>query len=166
MSGDSSVGTGTFSMNGGTMSNGYSGGPAFFVCNTEAVINLTGATIVNSSDMLLVAGNASAASDVISNVNEDWGTAGGEVTFTATDQALEGDIILCDTSSSIDLTLTNSTLEGAINSDNIDCTAELTISSGSTWTVTGNSYLSSLTNNGTIAGSGHVYVGGTQVYPE
>jgi hypothetical protein len=164
MSGDSSTGTGNFTMTGGTLTNNFATGPAFFVCDTDAVIKLDGATIKNSSDMLLVAGKASTASNYIDNVNSDWGTLGGNVTFTAANQALEGDIIICDNASSIDLTLTNSTLKGAINNDKIDCTAKLTINEGSIWEATGDSYLSSLTNKGTITGSGKVYVNGVLVY--
>ncbi|MCE1245703.1 MAG: hypothetical protein LWY06_03570 [Firmicutes bacterium] len=164
MSGDSSTGTGNFSMTGGTLTNGFSSGPAFFVCDTDAVIKLVGATIKNSSDMLLLAGKASTASTYIDNVNSSWGTLGGNVTFTAENQTLEGKIIICDSSSSIDLTLTNSNFKGSVNTDKISCTAKLTIDSGSTWEVTGDSYLTSLTNNGTISGSGKVYVNGVQVY--
>lgn len=161
MSGDSSEGTGTFSMSGGTLNNGCAAGPMFFVCNTDAVITLSKATLVNSSDMLLLAGTAAAASQYIDNVNLSWGTRGGEVAFSASNQALTGNIILCDSSSSVELTLNNSTLSGAINSDNKG-TAKLTIGSGSTWTVTGTSYLTSLTRNGTMTGSGTVYVGGSK----
>lgn len=165
MSGDSSVGTGNFSMVGGTLINNFADGPAFFVCDTAAVIDLEDAVINNASNMLLMAGTADAAGDYIDDVNSDWGTLGGTVTFIATDQILEGEIIICDSSSSIDLTLYNSILRGSINNDDIDCTAELTIDSDSAWTVTGDSYLSALTNNGTIDGPGKVYVDGTQVYP-
>lgn len=164
MSGDSKTGTGSLTMNGGLLTNNFEDGPAFFVCDTDAVINLDGAVINNASNMLLVAGTASGASDYIDNVNSSWGTKGGVVTFSATDQILEGEIIVCDTSSSIDLTLTNSTLKGSINNDNIDCTAEITIGTGSTWTVTGDSYLSSITDNGTLNGPGKVYVAGTLYY--
>ena len=161
MSGDSSSGTGTFTMTDGTLTNNYSSGPLFFVCDTDAVINLSGATLVNASNMLLVAGKASTASSYFSNVNSSWGTNGGGVTFTAKDETLAGNIIICDSSSSIDLTLTNSSLSGAINGDNKG-TADLRIDKDSTWEVTGTSYLASLTNNGTITGTGTLYVNGSK----
>jgi hypothetical protein len=163
MSGDSSIGTGTFTMTGGALTNNFSEGPMFFVCNTDAIIELNSATLANSSDMFLVAGTAAAAGNVIDNVNSDWGSNGGEVTFTAINQTLSGEIILCDSSSSIDLALVSSSYSGAINSDN-NGTADLSIDADSTWEVTGTSYLDSLTNNGTISGTGQVYVDGTQVY--
>ncbi len=163
MSGDSSVGTGTFKMTGGALTNN-STGPLFFVCNTAAVIELTGATLTNaSSDTLLWATTAAAGSAVDSNVNKDWGTKGGTVTFTATDQTLTGNIKLQESSSSITLSLVKSSLSGAVNPTDTG-TAVLTLDSDSSWEVTGNSYLSNLTNNGTITGTGKVYVNGTAVY--
>jgi len=166
MSGDSSTGTGTFTMTGGTLTNS-STGPAFFVCNTTAVINLDGATINNSSGTLLKATTAAAADDP--NVNSSWGTKGGTVTFTAKNQTLEGDIVMMESSSSIDLTLTgNSTLSGSINADDNAGAATLTLDATSSWEVTGDSYLTKLTNadagNSNITGSGKVYVAGVQVY--
>ncbi|NJL60021.1 MAG: hypothetical protein HC887_10680 [Desulfobacteraceae bacterium] len=88
MSGDSSVGTGTFKMTGGTLTNN-STGPMFFICNTSAVIQLNGATLTNSSsdNTLLLASTAAAAannSTVSSNVNSSWGLRAVPVTFTAT----------------------------------------------------------------------------------
>lgn len=162
MSGDSSTGTGTFTMTGGTLANN-STGPLFFVCNTTAVIELTGATLTNNSDTLLWATTAAAGSTVNSNVNGSWGTLGGTVTFTATNQTLEGNIDLEESSSSIELNLINSSLSGAMNSDN-QGTAVLTLDADSSWEVTGDSYLSILTNNGTMTGTGTVYVNGVAVY--
>lgn len=164
MSGDASIGTGSFTMTGGRLTNNFSEGPLFFVCNTSAIIELDSATCVNRSSMLLVAGKAATAATYLDNVNSSWGSNGGEVTFTAVNQKLVGDILICDASSSIDLALQKSTYKGAINNGNIDCAADLTIDADSQWEVTGDSYLSSLANNGTITGSGKVYVNGTQVY--
>jgi hypothetical protein len=168
MSGDSSDGTGTFKMTGGALTN-ISTGPMFFVCNTSAVIELTGATLTNSSSdtTLLLASTAAAAannSTVSSYVNSSWGTKGGTVTFTATNQTLTGNIRLQDSSSSITLSLVNSSLSGAVNPTTNTGTATVTINANSTWNVTGDSYLSGLTNNGTISGSGKVYVNGKVVY--
>jgi hypothetical protein len=162
MSGDSSIGTGSFSMTGGSLTNN-STGPMFFICNTTAVIELTGAVLKNNSDTLLWASNAAAGSAVNSNVRPDWGKNGGTVTFTATDQILKGAIDLEEDSSSIDLTLVRSNYTGAINSENVGA-ASLTLNAGSSWKVTGDSYLNSLTNNGgTITGTGTIYVNG-EVY--
>ena len=134
-------------------------GPMFFVCNTTTVIELDGATLNNNSDTLLWATTAAAGSAVDSNVNPDWGNLGGTAAFTATNQTLEGDIDLEESGSSIELELINSSFSGAINSGNTG-TADLILDADSTWEVTGDSYLSSLTNHGTITGTGTVYVNG------
>jgi hypothetical protein len=146
MSGDSSTGTGNFSMTGGTLTNSYSTGPMFFVCDTSAVITLNAATLVNSSSMLLVAGKASTASSVISNVNSSWGSLGGTVTFNATNQTLSGEIIICDSSSSLAMTLTGSSLAGTINNANTSCTISLTLDSASSWKPSAVSYITSLSD--------------------
>lgn len=144
MSGDSSTGTGTFTMSGGTLTNG-SAGPLFFVCDTDAVISLTGATLVNStSSLLLVAGKASTASSYISNVNSSWGSNGGTVTFKTSGQALAGEILLCDTSSTLAMTLSSSTLIGAIDKRGIGGTKTLTLDAKSKWTASESSNLTTL----------------------
>ncbi|MDC7124117.1 MAG: hypothetical protein PQJ46_01020 [Spirochaetales bacterium] len=167
MSGDSSEGTGTFSMTEGSLTNTDTSGPLFFICDTDAIISMTDVTVKNSSSLLLVAGKASSAYEVLgSDVNTDWGTNGGTVTFTADTQTLSGKIIICDSSSSIDLTLQNSsTLTSVINTDNIDnATVKLTIDSSSSWSATGVSYLSELSDSDTsysnIDSSYNIYVNG------
>lgn len=166
MSMDSSVGTGTFDITGGSITNN-SDGPMFLVCDTTAEINLKGTKLINpSSDTLLWATSAAAGSEVDENVNSDWGSLGGTVIMTATDQTLKGDIDIEDESSSIDLTMYNTKYSGAINPDNVDgVEAAVSLDKTSSWNVTGTSYLSSLSNNGKITGPGTVYVSGTQYYP-
>ena len=93
-----------------------------------------------------------------------WGTAGkngAQVTFTASNQTLEGDIIV-DTISTLDMTLKdNSTFTGTISietnedGDAVENNADITIEKGSTWNLTGDCTLSTLTNNGTINFNGH-----------
>ena len=139
-SGDSTVGTGTFSMTNGSITN-HTSGALFFVVNTTAVINIDNVTLNNDSDILL---KAVAPSEDEANTLTSWGSLGGSVTFTATDEAMEGEII-CDNASSIDLTLKGtSTLEGAFDSDNT-CNDSLTLESEkSVWTATGDSYVASI----------------------
>jgi hypothetical protein len=155
MSGDSSPGSGAFAMTGGSLTNGFSGGPLFFVCDTDAVIPLDGASLINASNMLLLAGQASTASNCIDDVNTGWGTLGGTVTFTATSETLAGKIIICDSSSSIDLTLSDSVLTGAIDPDNKGTAEKLTLDAASKWTADGDSYVETL--------SGVVFSGGVPV---
>jgi len=143
-SGDSSTGSGAFTMTGGTLTNSSSGA-LFVVCDTDAVITLKDATLVNSSGTLLLAGEASTAVSYNSNINTSWGTLGGVVTFAATDQTLSGNIILCDASSTLALTLAGSTLSGAIDTKDIGGTRTVTLDSASKWTATADSYVTTLT---------------------
>ena len=99
------------------------------------------------------------------SASHGWCTAGAngaQVTFSASDQTLDGDIVV-DTISTLDMTLSdNSTFNGTINIiDNADGgtavsdNAVVTIDSGSTWNLTGNCTISILTNNGTINFNGY-----------
>ena len=84
------------------------------------------------------------------------------VEFTADDQTLEGDIIV-DSISTLELTLSgSSSFTGMINlTENadggtaVDDNAVVTVEEGSTWTLTGDCTITSLTNNGTIDFNGH-----------
>lgn len=144
-SGDASVGQGTFTMTGGTLTNNSSG-PAFFVCNTTSVINLSGVSIVNSSGTLLKAMAPTGTDDT----NLSWGNLGGTVYFTASGQdsannlGLQGNIVF-DNKSSLTMTLTNnSTLSGAIDNTNTASSIILAVDSTSKWTATADSYVNTL----------------------
>ena len=68
-------------------------------------------------------------------------------------QSLTGDLV-ADSISSITASMqNNSSLIGAINSGNTARSIDLTLDASSTWTVTGNSYLSCLSNSSGISGS-------------
>ncbi len=137
MSGDAATGTGNVTINGGTYT--ATAGPAFYITNTDSNIHLTGVNVTCASGTLIKAAGGS-----------QWGTNGtngGIVNFTADNETLNGSLI-ADTISSIDATLTNgSTLAGAITN------ASLTLDSTSTWSVTGNSTLTALTDPSGISGS-------------
>jgi hypothetical protein len=139
MSGDSGVGTSYFNMTGGTLSS--SAGALFFITNTDAQINLKGATLKNSTGVLL---NAAATSR--------WGNQGsngGNITLNANSQTLEG-TITCDNISTAILNLTNnSSLTSTINGDNKAKSVTLSLDKDSTWTVTGTSYVTALTDENT-----------------
>ena len=157
MSGDAEVGTSSFTMNGGTLTS--NNGDMFYVTNTHCTINLTGVTLTNNDSdayLLNVTGNSA---------SHGWGTAGSngaQVEFTADDQTLEGDIIV-DSISTLELTLSgSSSFTGMINiTENadggtaVDDNAVVTVEEGSTWTLTGDCTITSLTNNGTIDFNGH-----------
>ena len=153
MSGDADEGLASFAMNGLTNLNG----DIFFVNNTTATIDLTGATIVNedSEGVFLRAAAAGWGSD---------GSNGGHVTMNATSQNIEGDMIV-DEISSLNLYLKDSSsFSGAINSDGASGDVYVEIEDGSTWTLTGDSYITSLTcSAGSINLNGHkLYVNGEE----
>lgn len=157
MSGDADVGTSSFSMTGGNLTS--NNGDMFYITNTDCTLSLSGVDIVNKdSDAYLmnITGNSA---------THGWGTAGAngaQVTFTADDQTLEGDIRV-DSISTLNMTLSgNSTFTGTINIDEneeggeaVSDNAVVTIEEGSTWTLTGDCTITSLTNNGTINFNGY-----------
>ena len=134
-SGDAAVGSGTFTMTGGALT--AEDGPLFYSTNTDALINLKGAALNASSGILLKA------------CADQWGTTGSNgsnVTLAADSQSLSGNVFL-DKISTATLTLKNSSsLSGAINSDKTAKSATLSLDKTRKWTVTGTSYLTSLTD--------------------
>jgi len=136
MSGDSGVGTSYFNMTGGILSSAE--GSMFFITNTDSEINLKGATLKNSTGILLNAAGTTRWGNQGSN--------GGNVTLNANSQTLEG-IITCDKISTVVLKLTNkSSLKSTINSSNTAKSVTLSLDNDSTWTVTGTSYITALTD--------------------
>ncbi|MBR3663245.1 MAG: hypothetical protein IKN64_01155 [Desulfovibrio sp.] len=86
MSGDSSEGTSSFSMTGGTLIN--KSGHLFHVTNTDAFINLSDVTIQDSGVGVL-----------LSVCDDGWSGASNRATLTISDQAISGDILVGDNSS-------------------------------------------------------------------
>lgn len=151
MSGDSEVGNSTFSMTGGSLTS--KNGGLFYTTNTESTFYLSGVDITysDSNDFFLkCTGNSNA---------RGWGQSGAngaDCIFTADAQEMAGDVIW-DSISNLDFEMTNaSTLTGAFIQDESnagnggDGYANLTIDASSTWVVTGDSTLTTLTNHGTI----------------
>ena len=157
MSGDAEVGTSRFSMTGGSLTGKH--GDLFYITNTHSVITLSGVALTNedpSANLMTIAGNSA---------SHGWGTAGkngAQVELTADAQTLSGDITV-DSISTLDFTLkNNSSFTGTLNIvDNaeggtaVENNAVVTLEAGSTWTLTGDCTLTSLTNNGTIKFNGH-----------
>ena len=157
MSGDADVGTSTFVSKDSVLSiesdsDYYETAPMFHVTNTKAIVNLESTELNFGSGMLLDVSGQS-----------QWGTVGsngGELTFNAVSEILDGNIIV-DSISSLNMTLSSTSYIGAINpSDDFGQTG-LVIDSGSDWTLDGDSHISSLENNGEINYEGHtLYVDG------
>ena len=152
-SGDASEGTGTFIMNGGSMT--CLSGAMFYVTNTSAEILLSGTELTLSEDGTLL------------TVSEGrWGREGrngGEALFSVSDQDLEGDIYV-DSISSLEMKLSEVNYTGCVTGEG---SVSVELGSGSTWKLTGDSYITSLTGDTSgIDLNGHaLYVGG-EVFSE
>ena len=152
MSGDASDGSSSFTMTDGSITNSV--GDIFHVTNTTTTIALSGVSITNNdSDGVFLRATA-----------DSWGSSGsngGKVTLNASGQDITGDMVV-DNVSTLTMSLTDSsTFTGAVNAANTG-TVNMTVESGSTWTLTGNSYVTSLSGEGTITkGSYTLYVNGT-----
>ena len=151
MSGDSEVGNSTFQMDGGTITS--KNGGLFYTTNTECTIALKDVDITYNDDsefFLQCTGN---------NNQRGWGQSGANgsaCNFTADSQDMKGNVIW-DSISDLDFYMTNgSTLEGAFVNDESnagnggDGYCNVVIDKDSTWTVTGDSTITSLSNAGTI----------------
>lgn len=155
MSGDAETGTGTFTAKDSTFITNQ--GDHFFVTNTTAVINLSGNKFTNNDS-----GGA-----FLRAQSGKWGSSGsngGAVTLNASSQEVIGDIVI-DGVSSLDLNLTGSYFRGAIANDG---TVNLTVDASSVVVLTGDSYISSLSNatldNSNIYANGYrLYVDGSEV---
>lgn len=151
MSGDSEVGNSTFQMDGGSLTS--ENGGVFYTTNTESDIALKDVNITYNNDneyFLRCSGN---------NNERGWGESGSngaDCDFTAISQDMEGDVIW-DSISDLDFYMTDgSSLTGAIVDDESfagnggDGYCNVYVSKDSTWTVTGDSTVSTLSSEGTI----------------
>ena len=176
MSGDSEVGNSTFQMDGGSLTS--ENGGVFYTTNTENTITLNNVDINYNDDnefFLQCTGNTN---------QRGWGQAGAngaDCHFTGISQDMQGDVIW-DSISDLDFYLTEgSSLTGAVVDDESyageggEGYCNVYVSADSTWTVTGDSTVSSLENEGTIVDSngktvtiqgtdGTVYVQGDSEY--
>lgn len=153
-------------------------GGMFYTTNTESTITLSDVDITNAEDsefFLKCTGNAN---------ERGWGTAGdngADCLFTAVQQEMEGDVVW-DSISQLDFYITDgSTLTGAVTDDETNAGdggegyCNVYVGEDCTWTVTGDSVLTGLSNSGTIVdedgntvtvkgSDGTVYVEGTGSY--
>lgn len=158
MSGDAATGKAVFIAKNSTITTNK--GDSFYVTNTTAEINLENNTIVNNDK----------TGNFLRIQKDSWGNSGsngGTVTLNMTNQKATGNIVV-DSISKLTMNLANgSSFSGAINSDNAG-EVELTLDSSSSITLTGDTYVKSLTNadttNSNIHTNGYkLYVNGTQV---
>ncbi|MGX9482416.1 hypothetical protein [Veillonella sp. Ser01] len=124
-------------------------GAFIYVNNTTAEADLTGNTILmpNTTTLVKVAADSRWGKD---------GENGGHLTLRASNQELSGNIV-ADSISTIALDMANrSSLVGAINTDNTAKEVTVKLSKDSTWTLTGDSYVKSLTNEDTTGENIHL----------
>ena len=160
MSGDAASGTSSFTMTGGTLTS--KSGHVFHVTNTSAVITLSGVSITNEDG----------ANVLLSVCGDGWSGASNVATVNAIGQMLSG-AILVGSDSTLTLNLSDETsftgqIHGKItNASGASVSTEVgsvsvTLSGGSTWTLTGDSYVTSFTGDAAnvIAHGYTLYVNG------
>ena len=158
MSGDAANGEAIFTSKSSTITTNK--GDSFYVTNTTATINLENNKIVSNNSN----GN------FLRIQKDSWGNSGsngGTVTLNLTNQEVNGNIVV-DEISKLTMNLSNSSsFEGAINNSN-EGEVTLTLDKTSSITLTGNTYVKSLTNddstNSNINLNGYkLYVNGVEL---
>ena len=160
MSGDADSGTSFFTMTDGSLTS--RNGHVFHVTNTNAVITLTGVAITNED-----------ADNILLSVCDDgWSGGSNEATLNAIAQQLHG-AIKVGSNSNLTLSLTNgSAFEGSIDGSITNAagttvsaeagTVSVTLDATSTWTLTGDSYVTEFNGNASsVISNGYtLYVNG------
>lgn len=143
MSGDADVGTSTFTVKDSELkiaedSSVYKTAPMFHITNTACAINLENTKCSFGSGTFLE-----------SSGQNQWGSEGsngGVCELNTTNEDINGNVIV-DSISSLTWNMKNTQFKGAINSTG---NATVNVGEGSTWTLTGDSSVSSLTVSGNI----------------
>ena len=161
MSGDADSGTSSFNMTGGSLTS--KNGHVFHVTNTNAVITLSGVKITNEDS-----GNV-----LISVCDDGWSGGSNTATLNASKQTLEGAVLVGD-NSKLTLNLSDgSTFKGYVSGkitnakgDTVSTevgTVSVTLDSTSTWTLTGDSYVTEFNGDASnVISNGYtLYVNGT-----
>lgn len=137
MSGDASNGNSTFTAQDSNITT--SKGDTFYVTNTTSTISLNNNTIKNNDS----------TGNFLRIQKDSWGNSGdngGEVKLNLTSQQVEGNIVV-DELSTLSMTLeNNSSYEGTINAENEAKSISLKLDKNSHIKLTGNSYITSLSN--------------------
>lgn len=158
MSGDAASGEAVFTSKNSTITTNK--GDSFYVTNTTATINLENNSIINND----TTGN------FLCIQKDSWGNSGkngGTVTLNMTKQDATGNVVV-DSISKLTMKLSNnSSFKGSINNANAG-EVSLILDSTSTLTLTGDTYVKSLTNadssNSNINLNGHkLYVNGVAI---
>ena len=157
MSGDAANGNAVFTSSNSTIITNK--GDSFYVTNTTATINLKNNTIINNDS----------TANFLRIQKDSWknsGSNGGTVILNLTNQKVNGNIVV-DSISKLTMNLTNnSSFIGSINENN-EGEVSLVLDKTSTITLTGDTYVKSLSNadstNSNINLNGYkLYVGGKE----
>ncbi len=127
-SGDAGIGTSIMKMNGGTLT--AETGPLFYVTNTRARLELNDVKLVKRDDLLVQA------------QADRWGTTGrngGNLTLTAENQKLDGDVAVDQISEISILLKKGAVLTGATNTAANAGKVHLSLGEGAVWNVTADS---------------------------
>ena len=163
MSGDADSGTSAFTMTGGTLTS--KSGHVFHVTNTNAIITLTGVTIVNEDGENIL----------LSVCADGWSGAGNIATLNAIRQMLTG-TILVGSDSELTLNLSDgSAFVGAISGSITNAkgttvstdvgTVHVSLDAASSWTLTADTYITSFDGDlSSVVTNGYVlYVNGEKL---
>lgn len=139
-----------------------------YITVSNSTLNVTGSATplcevptLNNGTLTLTDVTLSVASGVLMLVdyNTQWSTYGGNgrlVLLTTQDSWKYTGSVEADAYSNVYVTVgENVTWNGDIDSDNNAASATVTVNSGGVWILTGDSYVSTLVNNGTIYKNGH-----------
>ena len=157
MSGDADVGTSLFNAKNTKLSiaedsSVYKQAPMFHVTNTACIINLDNTELKFGSETFLqIAGQ------------NQWGTTGsngGVCELNTQNENIDGNVIV-DSISSLNWTMKKTEFKGAINSTG---NTTINVGEGSTWTLTGDSTVSSLSLSGNIEYGEHALTVNGQKY--
>ncbi len=152
MSGDAATGQAVFTAKNSTITTNK--GDSFYVTNTTAEINLENNTIINNDD----------TGNFLRIQKDSWGKTGsngGAVTLNMTNQKATGNIVV-DSISKLTMSLTSgSSFSGTINNDNAG-EVELILDGSSSISLTGDTYIKSLTNADTT--NSNIHTNGYKLY--
>ena len=135
MSGDAASGEAVFTSKNSTITTNK--GDTFYVTNTNATISLENNKIVNNDS----------TGNFLRIQKDSWGKTesnGGSVTLNMNNQEATGNIVV-DSISSLKINMTSSKLTGSINNSS-EGEVSLALDKDSTFTLTGDTYIKSLTN--------------------
>ena len=152
MSGDAASGEAVFTSKDSSIITNK--GDSFYVTNTTATINLENNNIVNNDS----------TGSFLRIQKDSWGKSGsngGTVTLNMTNQSATGNIVV-DSISTLTMNLKNgSSFKGAINNENTG-EVNLVLDNSSSITLTGDTYIKSLTN--TNSTNSNIHLNGYKLY--